>query len=198
MDLLQRLPTGRATGVCMTFTDESIHESIIERAFAGERAAQRELYEHFRDRAFRLVRRIVGESDADDVTQECFLKVFAKLHTFRFESQFSTWFHRLIVNEALQHVRSRSRRKEYGQPVLDEEMGQVVGAATMENAELLEVAMSRIDPELRAVFELKAVDELPYSAIAEIVGIPEGTVGSRLNRARTELRDHLIQLGWEP
>ena len=69
---------------------------------------------------------------------------------------------------------------------------------TMENAELLEVAMLRIEPELRVVFQLKEMDELPYSQIAEIVGIPEGTVGSRLNRARTELRDQLTQLGWEP
>jgi len=181
----------------MPGSDESINENIVKRASIGERAAQRELYEHFRDRIFRLVRRIVGESDADDVTQDCFLKVFAKLHTFRFESQFSTWLHRLVVNESLQHVRSRSRRKEYGYPMLDEEMGNVAGASTMENAELLEVAMSRIEPELRVVFELKEVDELPYSAIAEIVGIPEGTVGSRLNRARTELRDQLTQLGWE-
>jgi len=182
----------------MAGRDESINENIVKRASAGERAAQLDLYEYFRDRIFRLVRHIVGESDADDVTQECFLKVFAKLHTFRFESQFSTWLHRLVVNESLQHLRSRSRRKEYGQPILDEEMGHGAGAATIENAELLEVAMSRIEPELRVVFQLKEVDELPYSEIAEIVGIPEGTVGSRLNRARTELRDQLTQLGWEP
>jgi len=181
----------------MTVSDESINENIIKRASAGERAAQRELYEHFRDRTYRLVRRIVGDSDADDVTQDCFLKVFAKLQSFRFESQFSTWLHRLAVNESLQHIRSRSRRKENCRPIFDEDLGQVDGVASMENAELLETALSRIEPELRIVFELKEVDELPYSQIAEIVGIPEGTVGSRLNRARTELRDHLTQLGWE-
>ena len=81
--------------------------------------------------------------------------------------------------------------------MIDEVPGRIDQAANLENAELLEVALSRIDPELRIVFELKEVDELPYSEIAEIVGIPEGTVGSRLNRARTELRDHLTQLGWE-
>jgi len=181
----------------MAGSGASIDENIVKRASTGERAAQRELYEYFRDRTFRVVRRIVGESDADDVTQECFLKVFAKLNTFRFESQFSTWLHRLVVNEALQHIRSRSRRKEYSHSMLVEEMGHAAGVATMENAELLEVAMSRIAPELRVVFELKEVDELPYSEIAEIIGIPEGTVGSRLNRARTELREQLNQLGWE-
>ncbi|MEO8269891.1 MAG: RNA polymerase sigma factor [Aureliella sp.] len=194
---LQRLPKGRATGVCMAVNDESINENIVKRASAGERAAQRELYEQFRDRTYRLVRRIVGDSDADDVTQDCFLKVFAKLQSFRFESQFSTWLHRLVVNEALQHVRSRSRRRENGHLMRDEDMGRVDGTATIENTELLEAALSRIEPELRIVFELKEVDELPYSQISEIVGIPEGTVGSRLNRARTELRDHLTQLGWE-
>ncbi len=181
----------------MADSDESIHENVVRRASAGERAAQRELYEHFRDRIFHLVRRVVGESDADDVTQDCFLKVFAKVHTFRFESKFSTWLHRLVVNESLQHVRSLARRKDYGQPILKDEMVHFTVTPTMENAELLEVALSRIEPELRVVFELKEVDELPYSEIAEIVGIPEGTVGSRLNRARTELRDQLTQLGWE-
>ena len=181
----------------MAGSDESINDEVVERASAGERAAQRELYEHFQRRTFRLVRRIVGDSDADDVTQDCFLRMFAKLETFRFESQFSTWLHRLVVNEALQHRRGRSRRKEHGRPSLDAEFGQVGGTATMENTELLETALSRIEPELRVVFELKEVDKLPYSEIAEIMGIPEGTVGSRLNRARTELRDHLTQLGWE-
>ena len=83
----------------MAGSDESISENIVRRASVGERVAQRELYEHFRDQIFRLVLHFVGESDADDVTQECFLKVFAKLNTFRFESRFSTWLHRLVVNE---------------------------------------------------------------------------------------------------
>lgn len=64
-------------------------------------------------------------------------------------------------------------------------------------AELLDVAMRRIDEELRTIFQLKEVDGLAYREIAQIVGIPEGTVGSRLNRARRELRNHLIDLGWE-
>ena len=181
----------------MAVNDESIIENIVKRASAGERAARQELYEHFRDQSYRLVRRIVGDSDADDVTQDCFLKVFSKLQGFRFESQFSTWLHRLVVNEALQHVRSRSRRKKSIGSVFYEDLVRAEGEVSIENSELLEVALSRIAPELRIVFELKEVDELPYSQIAEIVGIPEGTVGSRLNRARTELRDHLTQLGWE-
>ena len=93
----------------MAFSSESIDDKVIQRASAGERTAQREIYEHYLLRTFRLVRRIVGEPDAEDVTQDSFIKIFAKLNTFRFESQFTTWLHRLVVNEALQHVRIRSR-----------------------------------------------------------------------------------------
>lgn len=66
-----------------------------------------------------------------------------------------------------------------------------------ELAEVLSFAMERIEPELRLIFQLKEVDELSYAQIGEIVGIPEGTVGSRLNRARRELRDQMFNLGWE-
>lgn len=67
-----------------------------------------------------------------------------------------------------------------------------------ELSEILTRAMERIEPELRLIFQLKEIDELSYAQIGEIVGIPEGTVGSRLNRARRELRDQLLNLGWEP
>ena len=181
----------------MAVSSESIDNKVILRASAGDRTAQREIYEHYRLRTFRLVRRIVGEPDADDVTQDSFIKIFAKLNTFRFESQFTTWLHRLVVNEALQHVRSRSRSNARTRALMESDAMQADGADAIDNAELLEAAMSRIEPELRVVFELKEVDRLPYSEIAEIVGIPEGTVGSRLNRARRELHQHLTLLGWE-
>ena len=67
-----------------------------------------------------------------------------------------------------------------------------------ELAEMLSRAMERIEPDLRLIFQLKEVEELSYAQIGEIAGIPEGTVGSRLNRARRELRDQLLNLGWEP
>ena len=66
-----------------------------------------------------------------------------------------------------------------------------------DNAEVVTLAMSKIDPELRSVLQLKEIDELSYSQIAEIFEIPEGTVGSRLSRARKELKEQLVALGWE-
>ncbi|MCA9038484.1 MAG: sigma-70 family RNA polymerase sigma factor, partial [Planctomycetaceae bacterium] len=63
--------------------------------------------------------------------------------------------------------------------------------------ELLEQALQQLDPELRSVFVLKEVESLSYREIAQVMDIPEGTVGSRLNRARRELQQHLADLGWE-
>jgi RNA polymerase sigma-70 factor (ECF subfamily) len=67
-----------------------------------------------------------------------------------------------------------------------------------EHKELLEQALARIEPDLRSIFVLREVEELSYREIAEAIEIPEGTVGSRLNRARRELQQHLAELGWEP
>jgi RNA polymerase sigma factor (sigma-70 family) len=72
-----------------------------------------------------------------------------------------------------------------------------VDSMAIENAELVAKALQQIDPELRRIVELKELDELSYAEIGEIVGIPEGTVGSRLNRARKELQVILLNLGWE-
>ena len=67
-----------------------------------------------------------------------------------------------------------------------------------EHKELLELALSKVEPELRSIFVLREVEGLSYHEIAEALEIPEGTVGSRLNRARRELQKHLVDLGWEP
>ena len=87
----------------------SIDARCIQLASDGDRNSQRIIYETLVERVYRLVLRIVGQSDADDVTQDLFLHLFPKLKSFRHESEFATWIHRLAVNEALQHVR-RARR----------------------------------------------------------------------------------------
>ncbi len=183
----------------MSSKDESIEDDLISLAAVGDRDARRQIYEAFAGRVYRTVQRIVGESDAADVTQDAFVHLFDKLPSFRHESAFTTWLHRLVVNEALQHLRKQGRRVMKTQPLPQ----QVVAAndrtsIASDLGEMLNLAMERIEPELRLIFQLKEVDKLSYAQIGEIVGIPEGTVGSRLNRARRELRDHLVTLGWEP
>ena len=173
-------------------------DELIRLAATGERDAQRQLYELFGERVYRIVWRMVGESNADDVMQDTFLRLFERIHTFRFESAFTTWLHRFAVNEALQHLRrsSRPNRKTKSLDKIDV-AGRDPGVGN-DHAELLETALSQIDPELRLIFEMKERDLLPYSEISQVMAIPEGTVASRMNRARRVLRDQLIELGWEP
>lgn len=183
----------------MSGNDETIGDDIICRAADKDRDAQRQIYEFFSGRVYRTVQRIVGESDAADVMQDAFVHLFEKLPLFRHESAFTTWLHRLVVNESLQHLRRRGRRTMRTQPLTHQDVAAGNRTSlTGELAEILARAMSQIEPELRQIFQLKEVDELTYAQIGEIVGIPEGTVGSRLNRARRELRDQLLNLGWEP
>lgn len=183
----------------MSSKDEAIEDEVICRAAVGDRDAQRQIYEAFGGRVLRTVERIVGESDAADVMQDAFLHLFDRLPSFRHESQFATWLHRLVVNEALQYLRKRGRRSKKTQPLSHENLTRTDRTTlASELSEMLTRAMDRIEPELRLIFQLKEIDELSYAEIGEIVGIPEGAVGSRLNRARRELRDHLMNFGWEP
>ena len=140
--------------------------------------------------------RMVGSQDAADATQQVFLQVFRKIDQFAGHSKFETWLYRLAVNEALQHLRKEERWK--SKPLIDEPMSRhEPEQERTANMEVLEQALSRVGPELRAIFLLREVDGLSYREIAEAIEVPEGTVGSRLNRARRELQQQLAHLGWE-
>ena len=125
-----------------------------------------------------------------------FLHLFGSLYKFRFESDFVTWAHRLVVNSALQHLRRR-RRRNSALPLEAIQRHPEVRQVDTDLKELFEVAFSRLDAELRVILDLKEAQGLSYSQTAEIAGIPEGTVGSQLNRARRELKCALLALGWE-
>ncbi|MBL8818448.1 MAG: sigma-70 family RNA polymerase sigma factor [Planctomyces sp.] len=172
----------------------SLEDSLVKLAVTGDREAQRLIYDSLKGSVCRLVARIVALSDVDDVTQDVFLHVFSALSTFRFESQFSTWVYRLAVNDALQHLR-RQRRREMV-PLDNLEIPEPVLQPDVENNEMLSLAISKLEPELRVILHLKEEQEVDYATIAEILRIPEGTVGSRLNRARRELKKELLALGW--
>lgn len=175
-----------------------IDEDAIRLAASGDRDSMQEIYQEYGLRVYRTIRRIVGSADADDVMQDAFIQLFQKLPSFRFESAFTTWMHRLVVNEALQHLRKKGRKLVLVDQQHSTEIAVVdQSQSAVEVEEVMIRALSRLEPELRRILELKVIDELNYTQISEIVGIPEGTVGSRLNRARRELRDQLHSLGWE-
>jgi len=162
---------------------------IIAGCQAGNRGAQRQLYDRYHRMVYRLAVRMVGRTDAEDVAQEIFLRVFARIGGFRRQAAFSTWLYRVATNECLRHQGRRSRQME---PLVEEP---ICGAAgpdrLLENADLLERALDELNPSLRAVFLLREAEELSYQQIAEVLGVAPGTVASQLSRARAELQAYL-------
>lgn len=175
-----------------------MQESIEEVAAAcqqGDRTAQHRLYEVSHQNVYRLMVRMVGVQDAGDVTQQVYLRVFRKINLFTGRSQFGTWMYRVAVNEALQHLRRAKRLR--GRLLEQEPMDRSPDSHdNVDDKELLEKALGTLDPELRSAFLLREVEGLAYREIAHSLQIPEGTVASRLNRARRELRQRLKELGW--
>lgn len=177
--------------------DAAVDAVLLTACRSGDRAARQQLYELSHYRVFRLMIRMVGMQDAADVTQQVFLQVFRKIDQFAGNSKFETWLYRLAVNEALQHLR-KGRRWDFRHLNVEPVSHHISEDSRAEHQEILEHALSRVDPELRSIFLLREVEGLSYREISEAIDIPEGTVGSRLNRARRELQQHLGDLGWEP
>ena len=178
---------------CQTVGDSLA--TVVAACQQGDATAYRQLYESCHQRVFRLAVRMVGLQDAADVTQQVFFQAFRSIDQFNGRSRFETWLYRLAVNESLQHLR-RNRRWRFD--ALDwEPMDESHHGDDAEHKELLEQALSRIDPELRSIFLLREVEGLSYRDIADALEIPAGTVGSRLNRARRDLQQHLSELGFE-
>ena len=179
-----------------SWTEQEAAE-VVEACKNGDPFAQRRLYEESHQNVYRLAVRMVGIQDAADVTQQVFLQAFRKISQFSGKSQFGTWIYRVAVNESLQYLRKAKRSK---MQVLEQEPidRSPNGNDNIGNKELLEQALAQLEPDLRSTFLLRETEGLSYDAIATALDIPEGTVGSRLNRARRELKQYLTELGWEP
>lgn len=140
---------------------------------------------------------MVGAIDAADLTQDVFLRVLQKIDQFRGDSRFETWLHRITVNECLQFLRRKEKRRDT--QLLNDPGGQSDKVSTqIEQRDLMERALEQLDPDVRTVFLLREVEAMNYEEIADVMQLAEGTVASRLNRARRQLRELLVKLGWEP
>ena len=188
-------PTDATSG---TIPDEVL-AVWIRNAADGSREYQKRIYELLASRIYRVIRKIVGPSNADDVMQDFVIQLFEKLGQFRFESSLETWAHRMAVNQSLQYLRKTNREEQRVRKVAmaTEMVNDSKSERRTEDTEMLQLAMEQISGEQRALLHMKEVEGLGYEAIASVLGVPEGTVGSRLNKARKELRTSLIRLGWE-
>lgn len=180
---------------------------LLADAASGDGGARRQLFEMHREAAYKTALRITGRNeDALDVVQDAFISAFDKLDRFERESGFKTWLLRIVTNKALDLLRARKVRiavplETSGEAGIDlpqpDSAGSERPGAALERGELAErlrAAVETLPPEQRTVFSLYAAGDLTYGEIAEILGVPPGTVMSRLYHARRRLRELLPDL----
>ena len=183
-------------------------KQIIEQVLAGDNDAFGALVERYQNRVYNLALRMCGNrDDAFDLSQEAFFRAWRSLEGFQFESAFSTWLFRLTANVCLDWLRARKRRPTVSLTTVDDEeetvelelpdpaKGPEALLLAAEDRAALARAMNQLAPEYRQILTMRAINDLSYTEIAEILQIKEGTVKSRLSRARLALRNKLLQNG---
>lgn len=164
---------------------------LVRRAAAGDEGAFERLYRRHVARIHSLVRRMTSPSAADDLTQDVFVRAWDRLSSFRGESAFGTWLHRLAVNVVLSNRRKTRREQDWLLP--DGEALASVGVRSVPPGIVmdLEGAVARLPEGARQIFVLHDVEGWTHEEIAERLGVVVGTSKSQLSRARSALRGML-------
>lgn len=181
----------------MTRAEEA---ALIERVLGGETDAFEPLVVENQSRVYHLALKMLSDpEDAYDVSQEAFLKAFTSLKSFKGESSFSSWLYRITANLCLDQLRSRKKQKAASLVYLDDEEAEqelqlpdlrYEPEAETERRELrraIDGALEKLPAQSRSILLLREASGLSYSEIGETLGLEEGTVKSRLFRARAKL-----------
>jgi RNA polymerase sigma-70 factor, ECF subfamily len=189
-----------------TLPSQQEDEKLVRAFKAGDSSAFDALVIKYKDKVFTMCHYLLGDiHEANDQSQETFLKVYRSLHAFRFESSFSTWLHRITVNTCKNRLGSLSFRfkkmmvsleasDETGKTLLQITDGSPLPNGDLESRERMmhvRQAINQLSPDHKTVIVLRDIEELPYEEIAQITGMDLGTVKSRIARARQELRTKL-------
>jgi RNA polymerase sigma-70 factor (ECF subfamily) len=179
---------------------------FIERLRAQDERAFNEFVDTYQHRVFRLVYRMLGRrEEAEDMTQEVFVQVFKAIGQFRGDSKLSTWVYRITTNLCKNRLKYLSRRQDGVQDEFDT-MGdrapashgkgvtfsavarpdQMVEGYQVEG--IVQCCLAELEPEFREVLVLRDIEDLTYEEIGEIVGVADGTIKSRIHRARSALK----------
>jgi RNA polymerase sigma-70 factor (ECF subfamily) len=172
---------------------------LAQKAGAGDLTAFEELYRrHFR-RVYALAFRMTASpEEAEDLAQDTFIQLHKKIGSFRGDSAFTTWLHRMTVNQVLMHFRRRKSRPEYTTEEGETPVQIVQGTENQNKMPVvdrivLEDAIAQLAPGYRSVFVLHDVEGYEHNEVAEMLGISEGTSKSQLHKARLKLRSLIRQ-----
>jgi len=186
--------------VCLFSAPEE--DALVTALAAGDEDAYEILIQRYQQPVYNLVCRLLNDcSDASDITQEVFLKIFRNIGAFRGGSSLKTWIYRIAVNEAYNHRRWFSRHQyrevalgsedgapRYADHLADPGRSPFDQAADHEAGALVEAALNNLNPKFRAAVVLRDIEDLSYEEIAAVLDVSLGTVKSRILRGREALR----------
>lgn len=188
--------------------DDGEDLELLRRARAGDRAALNRLIRKYQQRVYHFCLRMVHDAqDAEELTQDVFVKLFSNLKRFRAESKFSTWLFQIAKNLSLNKLQHMKRRKRYAHASLDEPKrakddevnidladdaedaeAQITGNETRQ---LVQDKIDELREEHRIPLILRDIEGMSYDEIARVMKLAEGTVKSRIHKARLELKNSL-------
>lgn len=191
--------------------DEAQERRLVERLQRQDEAAFNELVIAYEQRVFALVQRMIGDrAEAEDVAQDVFVTVFKSIGSFRGESKLSTWLYRVTTNHCKNRIKYLGRRARPGREAWDETEPGASESATMQTAAsvprpdheaegkqtevMVRRALTSLPDDQRELIVLRDIEGLTYEEIQGITGHPEGTVKSKLHRARLALTKQLAAL----
>src|SRR5436190_10753560 len=178
-------------------------ETLIQRCLRGDQAAWELIVKQHWRKVFNVAYKFVGKHDeAEDLTQDIFLKIFRSLNTFDRRANFQTWLISVSRNLCIDHYRSVRKERETIDRGVDAsdlapatpEPGPIAALEQRDRVVLLRQAMAALPETLRTAVLLRDIQELSYQEIADKLRLPEGTVKSRINRGRTELARQIRRL----
>lgn len=190
-----------ATTTNDTVTNPTVPDfELTQAAAAGDMAAFETLYERHHRRVYSLcLRMLANPTEAEDLTQEVFVQLFRKLGSFRGESLFTTWLHRLTVNQVLMHFRKKGVKLEKTTEEGDE-LNDIVQVGTdrpnampVVDRIALDAAIAQLPPGYRSVFVLHDVEGYEHEEVGKLLGVSVGTSKSQLHKARLKLRSLLTK-----
>jgi RNA polymerase sigma-70 factor, ECF subfamily len=174
----------------------NISEGTIRKAAGGDMGSFGEIYRSFSGYVFSVAYRVTGNHrDAEEVTQDVFIRMYRKLGTFAFKSAFSTWIYRIAMNTAINLYRKRSKERgrnclfkddlDYTKSADEKDVAE--GLEREDNEKLVRSMLESLPEKQRACVVLREIEGLKYEEVAAVLGININTVRSRLSRAREKL-----------
>jgi RNA polymerase sigma-70 factor (ECF subfamily) len=187
----------------MSLDSPDVIESLIHRCLKGDQLAWEQIVRQYWRKVFNVAYKFVGKHDeAEDLTQDIFLKIFKSLDTFDRRANFQTWLISISRNLCIDHYRSVRKERETIDRDVDaselapasQDPGPVAALEQRDRVALLRQALSALPDTLRIAVLMRDIQELSYQEIADALRLPEGTVKSRINRGRTELARQIRKL----